>query len=102
MFSVDVKPAHNGGKLRVAHLLKEYLPYSCSWIFHQITGPKQVETLTIAWEGRAKSVQAFPNPGLIRLSHTHPLRYCLTRLLAPAGIRWLCLAARSALESFSP
>jgi colanic acid/amylovoran biosynthesis glycosyltransferase len=102
MSSGDVTPFHQGERLRVAHLVKEYLPYSASWIFHQITGPAQVETLTIAWEGSDESLEAFPNSGLHRVNRSRPMFYCLTRLLAPAGIRWISQAAKSPLRRFSP
>ena len=102
MFSTDLTPARQHGTLRVVHLLKEYLPYSCSWIFHQITGPKGVEALTVAWEGKDSALEAFPNPHLTRLRRSNPLHYWLARPLTPLGIRRLSMAARSALEDFSP
>jgi colanic acid/amylovoran biosynthesis glycosyltransferase len=83
-------------------VLKEYLPYSCPWIFHQIVGPMDVETRTIAWEGSVSADRVFPNPGLTRLRKTHPVRYCITRLLAPGGIRWITGGADDALRQFSP
>ena len=101
MFWDDAGQAH-GEKLRVAHVLKDYLPYSCPWIFHQIVGPKDLETITVAWEGSARASRAFPNPGLIHLSRTHPVRYSLTRLLAPGGIRLIASSADGPLRRFSP
>lgn len=91
-----------GGKLRVAHVLKEYLPYSCPWIFHQIVGPRDLETITVAWEGRASAARAFPNAGLTRLCRTSPVRYSLTRSLASFGIRLIAARADAALRQFSP
>lgn len=101
MFWDDAGQAH-GEKLRVAHLLKEYLPYSCPWIFHQIVAPKYLETITLAWEGSTRASRTFPNPGLIRFRQTHPIRYCLARPLASGGVRWIAGMADAALSQFSP
>lgn len=97
----DADPARRDN-LRVAHVLKEYLPYSCPWIFHQIVGPEELTTITIAWEGSGQAMRSFPNPGLIRLRQAHPLRYGLCRPLTSGGIRWLTASAAAALRQFSP
>jgi colanic acid/amylovoran biosynthesis glycosyltransferase len=101
MFCDGAGRAH-GEKLRVAHVLKDYLPYSCPWIFHQIVGPKDLETITVAWEGSIAASRAFPNPGLMRLRQADPVRYSLTRLLSPGGVRLIASSADTPLRRFSP
>ena len=90
------------GRLRVIHLVKDYLPYSCPWIHRQVVGAPEVESGVLALRVLDGAGRRSPVNSLRSIKDESFFWYAVARSAAWRGKRWGNRAVVRLLSSWLP